>query len=368
MVNAALVARAKALIDELSATPRFAGSEEETRARARCRRELEAAGFSCQELPFTYSQWLARWAVPLISLALGVLVFAMARLARTASSDLPEVVTIWFFFWAVVANARSAEKGWILTFPWSPSIAVNLEARRGNPRAWLVAHLDSKSQTVPMLLRIAGSIALYSAAMLVALGGLAVRIWGAIAAPALTVAQFLALFGAVTTGLCFIRNSSPGAVDNASGVAAVLLAAQSPDAPQPLGVLITSGEELGLAGAIAWARKAPDQLSILNCDTIDEAGAYRCMYSVQPARLADAAQTAARNLGMELKVGRMIPGIMADSMAFSNRWRWSAITLSRGTLATLARIHTSGDNSAKLTGEGAATASTLLTAIARELS
>jgi hypothetical protein len=133
-------------------------------------------------------------------------------------------------------------------------------------------------------------------------------------------------------------------------------------------VLITSGEELGLAGAVAWARKAPDQLVILNCDTVDEAGAYRCMYTVQPTRLVEATLTAARRLGVEVKLGKMIPGIMADSMAFSNRWRWSAITLSRGTLATLARIHTSGDNSERLTGEGAATASTLLTAIATELS
>ena len=245
---------------------------------------------------------------------------------------------------------------------------MNLEARRGNPSVWLLAHLDSKSQTVPMLLRIAGSISLYAAGMLVALGGLAFRIWGSPAAPALIIAQPLALFGAVAAGLCFIRNTSRGAVDNATGVAAVLLAAQSPDAPSSLGVLITSGEELGLAGAVAWARKAPGSLVILNCDTVDEVGAYRCMYTVQPARLADAVQTAARRLAMQVKFGRMIPGIMADSMAFTNRWRWAAITLSRGTLATLARIHTRRDNSSMLTGEGAAQASALLSAIARELS
>lgn len=368
MVNADVVARAKALIDELSATTRFAGSEEETGARACCRRELEAAGFSCQEIPFHYSQWPARWAVPLVSLALGLFAFVMARLALVATTTWPSALTLWVFFWAVAASRRSPSTGWVLTFPWSRAVAVNLEARRGNPSVWLVAHLDSKSQTVPMLLRIAGSISLYAAGMLVAVGGLAFRIWGSPAAPALIIAQPLALFGAVAAGLCFIRNTSRGAVDNATGVAAVLLAAQSPDAPSSLGVLITSGEELGLAGAIAWARKAPERLVILNCDTVDEAGAYRCMYTVQPARLADAVQTAARRLAMHVKIGRMIPGIMADSMAFTNRWHWAAITLSRGTLATLARIHTRRDNSSMLTGEGAAQASALLSAIARELS
>jgi hypothetical protein len=367
MVNAQLVERAKALISALSATPRFAGSEEETRARALCRQELEQAGFSCSEQPFNYSQWLARWAVPLVSFALGVLVFAMARLALVWDNSLPSTIVLSSMFLAVVASSRSPSKGWVLTFPWSRAISVNLEARRGNPTVWLVAHLDSKSQTIPMLFRIAGSISLYTAALLVVLGGLAVLWWGSFAKPALIVAEPLAIFGALTAGLCFIGNKSPGAVDNASGVAAVLLAAQCPDAPQSLGVLITSGEELGLGGAVAWARKAPEHVVILNCDTVDESGSYRCMYSVQPMRVATAAEGAAKRLGMQLKLGKIIPGIMADSMAFS-RWRWSAITLSRGTLATLARIHTRRDNSSRLTGEGAAHASLLLSAMAKELS
>ena len=366
MVHAQLVERAKALIDELSATPRFAGSDEETRARSRCRRELEQAGFTCEEQPFTYSQWLARWAVPLISFALGGLVLGVGLLALRRNSSTPGVV-FFALFAAVFASEISPTKGWVLRFPWSTAVAVNLEARRGTPTVWLVAHLDSKSQTVPMLLRIAGTVSLYTAAMLVGFGGLAMLLWGTVAEPAVIIALPLALFGALTAGLCFIRNESPGAVDNASGVAAVLLAAQSPDAPASLGVLITSGEELGLAGAIAWARKSPSQLMILNCDTVDEVGAYRCMYSVEPMRVVAAARNAAQRQGIEMKLGRMIPGIMADSMAFS-RWPWSAITLSRGTLATLARIHTRRDNSSKLSGEGSAEASVLLSAMAKELS
>jgi hypothetical protein len=39
---------------------------------------------------------------------------------------------------------------------------VNIEATRGasSPQLWLVAHLDSKSQPVPMLVRVAGVIVL----------------------------------------------------------------------------------------------------------------------------------------------------------------------------------------------------------------
>jgi acetylornithine deacetylase/succinyl-diaminopimelate desuccinylase-like protein len=318
MVHAQLVERAKSLIDDLAKTPRFAGSAEETTARARCRRELEQAGFSCREMSFEYSQWLARWGVPLASFGIGALVYSMSLVGR-AGNALASTVVIAGTFWAVWANAVSPQRGWVLTFPWSRSTAINLEAKRGNPSVWLVAHLDSKSQTVPMLLRVTGTVSLYIGALLVAFGALVPRSWGSAAEASLMAAQVLGILGAVTAGLCFVGNRSPGAADNASGVAAVLLAAQSPEAPESLGVLITSGEELGLAGAAAWAQKAPDQLVILNCDTVDEAGTYRCMYHDQPMRVAAAAESAAKEIGVPLKVGRMIPGIMSDSMVFANR-------------------------------------------------
>src|SRR5438105_3101378 len=41
---------------------------------------------------------------------------------------------------------------------WLRKRSVNLEARRGAPNLWLVAHLDSKSQTVPMLVRVSSHV------------------------------------------------------------------------------------------------------------------------------------------------------------------------------------------------------------------
>ncbi|HKR09235.1 MAG TPA: M28 family peptidase [Gemmatimonadaceae bacterium] len=368
MVDAQLVARAKALIDDLAKTPRFAGTPDEALARARCRAELERAGFACREISFEYSQWLARWGSPLLAFVLGALIIFLGRLGL-AGEPLAATAVLFGMFVVLFLTFASVRKGWILAFPWSRAVATNLECRRGNPTLWLLAHLDSKSQTVPMLPRIAGSVALYLAGLLTAFGSLAFLIWGDVAAPAVFAAQVLAAFGAVMVGLCFVGNRSPGGVDNASGVAAVLLAAQSPDSSETLGVLITSGEELGLAGASAWAANAEATLVILNCDTIDEAGRFRCMYSYrEPVRVTIAAERQAKRLGMELKIGRLIPGIMADSMVFANRVSWSAITLSRGTLGTLARIHTRRDNSSVLSGNGAAQASVLLSALTKELS
>lgn len=368
MVDAQLVARAKGLIDDLAKAPRFAGSSEEQLARARCRAELERAGFTCREISFEYSQWLARWASPLIAFVLGLLIIVLSQPGLAANALAPSAV-IFAMFSATFLTFTSIRKGWVLSFPWSRAVATNLEGRRGNPKLWLVAHLDSKSQTVPMLLRIAGSVALYVAALLSGLGGFSFLIWGSAAWPALFVAQGLAAFGVLAVGLCFIRNRSPGAVDNATGVAAVVLTAQSSDSSPTLGVLITSGEELGLAGALAWAANAGGHAVILNCDTLDESGAFRCMYSIsKPVRVSVAAERQAKRLDMKLKIGRLIPGIMADSMAFDDPARWSAITLSRGTLGTLARIHTRRDTSSVLTGNGAAQASVLLSALTKELS
>jgi hypothetical protein len=109
------------------------------------------------------------------------------------------------------------------------------------------------------------------------------------------------------------------------------------------------------------------EVSILNCDTVDEAGQWRCMYTgTKPDRIIAAAETIAGILGVRVKVGRLIPGILADSMVFADRGL-KAVTVARGTLGTLARIHTRRDTSNTLTGNGAAEASVLLSALAREL-
>jgi hypothetical protein len=268
---------------------------------------------------------------------------------------------------ALMFASSDAKRRWIAKFPFQRGRSVNLEARRGNPRVWLVAHIDTKSQTVPMLIRIASSIALtivLASAFLVlllsivGLGG-AASVW-----PGL---QIAAVVAALPTILCFVRNDSHGAVDNASGVAAVLIASQTASTDRDLGVLITSGEELGLAGARTWAAGARSDVLVINCDTVDDAGRWRCMYTgPKPPRIAAAAETIAAKLGLKLTIGRLIPGILADSMAFADR-RIESVTLSRGTLSTLARIHTRGDNSTALGGRGVAEGAAVLSALAKEL-
>jgi hypothetical protein len=370
-----LVQRARSLLIEVARAPRFAGSSEESEARQLCKAELERAGFECRELPFEYSEWPGRWGPPIAAAFQAFTILAVAHMA-VHHGALSALAVGAVMLVALVFASTDVKRRWIARFPLDHARSTNLEARRGEPSVWLVAHLDSKSQTVPILVRIASSVVL-AIVMVFSLVVLLLSLLG-VSFPSMTwhVIALAAVLGSLPSMLCFVRNQSNGAVDNASGVVAALLASQSDAAPRDLGVLITSGEELGLAGARAWALSAlpfsvklisKPEISILNCDTVDEAGQWRCMYTgARPDRIMSAAETIAGALGVRLRMGRLIPGILADSMVFADRGV-KAVTVARGTLKTLARIHTRRDNSNTLTGNGAAEASAILSALAKEL-
>jgi hypothetical protein len=361
-----LVQRAKDLVERLSHKPRFAGSREEAEARSLCKTELERGGFECVERPFEYSQWPGQWGVPVAVAVQTATIFIVARTAMHQGPLIALIAGAALYIVLLFASA-DAKRRWITALPLQRARSVNLEAGRGSPSVWLVAHLDSKSQTVPMLMRIASSIGM-TAVTLIATIVLLISLRGEPDTSALwRVIENSALIVALPSMLCWVRNQSPGAVDNASGVAAVLLAAQSLSSVRDLGVLITSGEELGLAGARVWAANARPETFALNCDTVDDRGGWRMMYSgAIPRRIRDAADAISSSTVPRPAIGRMIPGILADSMAFADRGIES-VTVSRGTLSTLARIHTRRDNSIALTGSGVAEASVLLAALTREL-
>jgi acetylornithine deacetylase/succinyl-diaminopimelate desuccinylase-like protein len=366
MADHELIQRAKDLVDRLSQEPRFAGSEEETKARALCRAELERAGFECVERPFNYSQWPGRWGVPVAAAVQTATIFIVSRTAMH-QGPLVALIAGAALYVALVFASADAKRRWITALPFQRADSVNLEAGRGNPSVWLVAHLDSKSQTVPMLTRIASSIGM-TAVTLLATAVLLFSLRGDPDVSAMWAAiEISAVIVALPSILCWVRNQSPGAVDNASGVAALLLAAGSLSSVRDLGVLVTSGEELGLAGARVWAAKARPGIVALNCDTVDDNGGWRVMYTgAIPVRIRAAAEAVSWLSGSKSAIRRFIPGIMADSMAFADRGIES-VTVSRGTLSTLARIHTRRDNSNAFTGSGVAEASVLLAALTREL-
>jgi hypothetical protein len=142
------------------------------------------------------------------------------------------------------------------------------------------------------------------------------------------------------------------------------MVAQSLPPQLALGVVLTSAEELGLAGARAWVR-GRGAVHAINVDGVDDAGALRLTWTGRrPTSLLDLLSARAGEAGVPVRAGRLLPGALLDGVALADAG-WQVVTVSRGTLSTVARIHTPGDSLDRLSGEGvASTASIIRAAIA----
>jgi len=337
-------------LEILASAPRAAGSVEERAAREHCARVLRGLGYDVAVESFEYSALPGRYGTPIGGAISAVTVLLTAWLATIQRS--PRGATIAFgvgllvlasFAWRMLGDG-------VLDLSWMRARAENLVARRGReaPRVWLVAHLDSKSQPIPSRVRVAG-VVLLSLAILLTLVALGLTLGvGPPRTPLWLACAALGAMGGAVIIASVVGNDSFGAVDNASGVAAVLSAAAMLDPASAVGILIPSAEELGLAGARAWVRANwRERALVLNCDGVDDQGELTLMYTRRkPDRIVDAVRHAA---GGDVRVLRMPPGLLLDSVAFADAG-WEAITVSHGSMRTLARVHTRRDSLDNLRG------------------
>lgn len=348
----------------LALEPRPAGGEGEERARVYAAGILRDAGFVVRVDRFGYSMFPGRYATPIAGALGTITVLAAARtgLASPPSWAAALVLAAGLALLALFVRAMLGDA--VLDLPLRRAESRNLVATRGDasPRVWLVAHLDSKSQPVPSAVRIAGVALLAGGIVLAAataLGGLA-QLPAPLLRTAWRAAALLAVVGGPAVMASVVGAASDGAVDNASGVASVLLAASRVGAAVPVGVLLPSAEELGLAGARAfvraWSRMTAPGIA-LNCDGVDDEGAMTIMHAgARPDALIARIRAASTT---PLRVRRMPAGLLTDSVAFTARG-WTSVTVSRGGWATLRRIHTRGDSLGALRGTGIEPAATLL--------
>jgi hypothetical protein len=365
--SATVAARAADTVRALARRPRPAGGEAEAEARALCAERLRAAGFDVREEPFAYSGWVGRWGTPLGGLIAAAIVLPATSLGRGgAPGTALGLLTLGAVVLGVVARWL-AVRG-VLSFPLDRRMGTNLIATRGGstPTTWLMAHVDSKSQPVPILVRALGitllivawvSAAVFAAVQLAAASpGAWTVLWNVIAV--------VAAVGALPVIATTVGARSPGALDNATGVATVLAAAELSSGP--LGVCLTSAEELGLAGARAWVRdrgSAPPGVVAVNCDGVDDDGTFTCMHSgARPAALIDAIAAAAARSRVSLRAHRLLPGVLTDGVALADAG-WPVVTLSKGSARTLARIHTPRDRAESMSGEGMAEVSGVMVAL-----
>ena len=357
-----LRAQARRHLEALASTPRPAGGDAEARARTYCAETLTAAGLAVAEEPFSYSELPGRVATPLLGSVSAILFAAAGHLGWRDQPRLALTLLIGAAALLGVAAWWVARFG-VLALPWRRTQSANLVANRGNPSIWLVAHLDSKSQPVPILVRAVGVMAVLGVAVgavivaVVQVAGNDVRwMWPWITG--------IGVLSSLPVAASIVQSRSPGALDDASGVGTVLMVAQSLPGQLALGVVLTSAEELGLAGARAWVR-GRGAAHALNIDGVDDGGALRLTWTQRrPTALIDLLTSRAAEAGIPVRTGRLLPGALLDGVALAEAG-WQVVTVSRGTIGTVARIHTPGDSLDRLTGDGmAVTASIIVAAIA----
>jgi hypothetical protein len=323
---------------------------------------LTDAGLAVAEEPFSYSALPGRVATPLVGALSGAL-FALVGHLGWASKPAPALAVL--LGGAAILGLLSwwVARFGVLALPWGRARSTNLVATRGNPSLWLVAHLDSKSQPVAILVRALGVMGLLAAAVIAVVvaalhaAGHDLRwLWPWITG--------VGVLSCLPVAASVVQSRSPGALDDASGVSTVLMVAQSLPPQLALGVVLTSAEELGLAGARAWVR-GRGAVHAINVDGVDDAGALRLTWTGRrPTSLLDLLSARAGEAGVPVRAGRLLPGALLDGVALADAG-WQVVTVSRGTLSTVARIHTPGDSLDRLSGEGvASTASIIRAAIA----
>ena len=308
------------------------------------------------ELPFDYSGAVGEFGTPIGGAAVCILIVSAAAAALGEIAPLALGILIVGGILIALSGRWLANKG-VLGLPWMRRKGVNLEATRDDdPDVWLVAHIDSKSQPVPLLGRAIGVVVLaiaWMAALVLAiansLGHASPESWRWVIVAA--------GIGAVPVIGSVVGARSAGAIDNASGIAAVLGAATALPGAN-VGVLITDAEELGLAGARAWcAETTRRRVPVLNCDGVDDRGRLTVMWTrPRSRRLEQSVLEASDGLA---RIIPLVPGVLVDGVAFSDAG-WECVTVSRGSLATLRRIHTHRDDLAHLQGSGLATTALVL--------
>jgi len=337
----------------LAREPRPAGSDAERRARDYATGVLRDAGFATREEAFDYSAFPGRYGTPIGGALATITVLGSGTVALvsggTGSGALllaAGLALAGFFAAGMLGDA-------VLDLPLLRARSANLVATRGMdaPTVWLVAHLDSKSQPVPSAVRVAG-IALLALAIVAAAVAAALQLAGQPHRTAWWVAIVLTVVGAPAGIASVVGEASDGAVDNASGVATVLEAARRVSPDRALGILLPSAEELGLAGARTWARewgrtRAPG--IALNCDGVDDIGELTIMYSGRTS--TDLLDSLRRAAPASVRVRRMPLGLLTDSVALAGRG-WRTVTVSRGSWATLRRVHSRHDSVDNITGRG----------------
>ena len=348
------------------ARPRLTGSQGAQEVADFVHEHLVKLGYQIEDHPFTFSTLPGRFAV---TKAGALFLIGIIAAALFMNMGHPGIALVVLLVVIMLGGAIAALSGPLTTMlPFGRITGNNMLAMRPGavPRYIFMAHLDSKSQPVPLAFRgpaIILALIAWLAFVVYALLALLDPVW--LRGDITTVIALVAGLAGVILIFCWTGNASPGALDNASGVATVLALAEAERERDDVAFLITDAEELGLVGARAIAHKLSPVFGVINIDGIDDDGPLYVLEKfgmpprhIAPHLVAAILQSAdAMNLPAQR---RNVPfGLMLDHLPIA-RADLPAVTVMRGSFASLRRVHRPADSASNMTGAGIETVTRLL--------
>lgn len=371
------------------ARPRLVGSGEDARVAGEIRSKLEDFGYRVEEEPFAFHASF----VPILRLqiALSILTIGLALSIRPA---VPGIAAALAGFLLLLLASGGAVHRWvrahtlIVDDPRAPSAWVRLVRRLGRrystanivaclpeapgaierPVLYLMAHYDSKSQYMPLALRISLFAVAIAGSLLFAGTFFLAWLWPVVERGVWVIGGLTVLASLPLLGLSE-ENGSPGAIDDAAGVGTVLhlaeVLAQDSRIAARLDVrpVITSAEEWGLMGSEAFVRVHAHRLGelsrgpgvgILNFDGVGVDGGVHIVEGGpsrpggRPMGLGDIVREAGAEVGV--RIGRFPAiGALFDHFPLAERG-FDAITLI-GIGRASAAVHTPSDTPERLSAD-----------------
>jgi hypothetical protein len=360
------------LAGELS-IPRTFGSPQEGKTRHLVAGALEKAGWLVEQKPFS--------ALFTIDTLLPAGISAIAFFILLSTAALPNRPWLSAFSGLAALGLLTFLDRWALSLlrqgirmtpkDASPIQGTNLiashpELATSKKTLWLAAHLDSKGQMLPLLVRSILTVTARASCTVAALASLAYLLsaHGLI----LTIQRTAFVLASLTSLPLLVNTSerqSPGALDNAGSLALLVeIARKLGEDPRRIGdlqvkLVATSGEEAGCLGALALSLKEnqkEERPMVLNLEAL---GAGQRLIIIGSPKagwkgagdspLTDAILSATREQGVSYLRLPIAPGFWADHLAFL-RAGFEAVTLaSLG--SGLWTIHTEADKVENIDGE-----------------
>lgn len=341
--------RTATVIAALLGLEREAGTEGAAEARRNISEHLRALGFQVEVQRFAFSTGTLN-ALPVFGAGLGWLTVLAIPLLLMQGAPAWASLVVWLLGLAALVVVASG-----IALGWAPARGerredANLIVRRPEARVrrWIVAHVDTKAQRQSMAGRL---VALGVAALgVTVMAGLAIaRLVTVPPAWLVAAGAGVTLAASVLASRARLKGTTVGAVDNGSGLAAALIAAETADART--GFIFTGAEEFGLVGARILVQQTPELVrdcDVINLDSLDDAGDIAIVSHDRRARaLAGELDARLSRPGWRVRRRRLPPGIMVDSVPLA-RAGARAVTVARVTWSSFKVIHTPADAAARL--------------------